>query len=259
MTLVLIGLGIGALIGLLGAGGSILAVPALVYAAGLPLAEAIPTSLVVVGVSATVAAAPRVKQRLVRWPVAGAFAVAGIPAAFVGAAVNRALDPRVVLVGFALVMVAAAVRMLSHQPAVAASGCTTETGTVRWRRCLPRSVGAGAAVGFLTGLFGVGGGFLVVPALVILIGLPMAVAVGTSLVVVAVNSAAGFAAHAADGPLDPGTVLTFTIASVVAASVAALLAARVPADRLRRWFAYLVLAVAAFVLAASALQPQAAG
>lgn len=259
MTLVLLGLAIGALVGLLGAGGSILAVPALVYGAGLSLAAAIPTSLVVVGISSTVAALPRAKQRLVRWPVAAAVAVAGIPAAFGGAAVNRALDPRVVLVGFALVMVAAALRMLGHQPTVAPSGCPTEAGAVQWRRGLPRSVTAGAAVGFLTGLFGVGGGFLVVPALVILIGLPMAAAVGTSLVVVAVNSAAGFAAHAADAPLDPSTAITFTVSAVIAATAASFLAVRIPADRLRRGFAYLVLTVAAFVLVQSAFNPHAGG
>jgi uncharacterized membrane protein YfcA len=98
-------------------------------------------------------------------------------------------------------MVAAAVRMLAEQVPVGGD-CALPGGGVHWRGCLPKAVGLGLAVGFLTGLFGVGGGFMIVPALVLLLGLPMTVAVGTSLLVVVVNSAAGFAAHAGDTSLD---------------------------------------------------------
>lgn len=258
LVVALLGVGIGALLGLLGAGGSILAVPALVYAAGQPLAVAIPTSLVVVGASAAVAAVPRMRSGLVRWPVAAVFAATGIPAAFGGAAVNHLLDPRVVLIGFAGVMVAAAIRMLRHQPA-AEEAATTAAVAPTWRHDLPQSLAAGALVGFLTGLFGVGGGFLIVPALVILLGLPMASAVGTSLVVVAINSAAGFVANAADSPLDYPLIIVFTLSAIVAATVATHMAVRVESDRLRRWFAYLVLAVAALVLVLSWARPHAAG
>ena len=249
-----LGLLIGVLLGLLGGGGSILAVPALVYGAGVPLAAAVPMSLLVVGVSSATALLPRLRTGQVQWRIAGVF---GAGAAFAGAAVNRLLDPRVVLVGFAALMVAAAVRMLGEQ--VPAGGdCALPGGGVNWRGCLPKAIGSGLAVGFLTGLFGVGGGFLIVPALVLLLGLPMTVAVGTSLFIIVVNSAAGFAAHAGDTPLDYRLAAVFTLAAVAGSVLAAPLATRLPADRLRRWFAYLVLVIAAFVVAQALLNPAAA-
>lgn len=251
-----LGMLIGVLLGLLGAGGSILAVPALVYGAGQPLSAAVPTSLLVVGISAAAAVVPRVRAGQVQWRIAAVVGGSGIAAAFAGTAVNRALDARVVLVGFAGVMVAAAVRMLHEQPEMGGD-CALPGGGVNWRGCLPRAVGTGLVVGFLTGLFGVGGGFLVVPALVLLLGLPMPVAVGTSLVVVAVNSAAGFAAHAGTGHVDYALAGIFTAAAVAGSLLAARVATRLPAERLRHWFAWLVLAVAAFVAVRSLLDPRA--
>jgi uncharacterized membrane protein YfcA len=241
-----LGLLIGVLLGLLGGGGSILAVPALVYGAGVPLTAAVPMSLLVVGVSAATALLPRLRRRQIAWRVAGIFGAAGAGAAFAGAAVNRLLDPRVVLAGFAALMVVAAVRMLREQ-STEGGECALPGGGVNWRGCLPKAIGSGLVVGFLTGLFGVGGGFLIIPALVLLLGLPMTAAVGTSLLVVVLNSAAGFAAHAGDAGLDPRLTAAFTLAAVAGSLAAARIATRLPADRLRRWFAYLVLAVAAFV------------
>ncbi len=249
-----LGLAIGVLLGLLGAGGSILAVPALVYGADQPLSAAVPTSLLVVGVSAAAAVVPRIRARQVQWRIAAVVGAAGIPAAYAGTAVNRALDPRMVLIGFALVMVVAAVRMLREQPE-AGGDCALPGGRVDWRGCLPKAIGSGVAVGLLTGLFGVGGGFLVVPALVLLLGLPMAVAVGTSLVVVTVNSAAGFAAHVGGAEVDYGLAAVFTGAAVAGSLAAARLATRLPADRLRRGFAGLVLLVAAFVAVQAVVNP----
>ena len=102
-----LGLVIGLLLGLLGGGGSILAVPALVHGVGLPLAAAVPTSLVVVGVSSATALIPRLRGGQVQWRLAAVIGAAGAGAAFAGAAVNRSLEPRVVLVGFAAMMIAA--------------------------------------------------------------------------------------------------------------------------------------------------------
>lgn len=244
---VALGLAIGLLLGLLGAGGSILAVPALVYGAGLPLAAAVPTGLLVVGVTAATAALPRARVGQVSWRVAGVVGAAGTPATLAGVAVNRLLDPRLVLAGFALVMLAAGVRML-RQAEASGGDCALPGGRVNWRSCLPKAMGAGALVGFLTGLFGVGGGFLLLPALVLLLGLPMEVAVGTSLVVVAVNSAAGFAAHAGHADLDWTLAVAFTAAAVAGSLLASRVGGRLPVDRLRRWFAYLVLALGGAIL-----------
>lgn len=243
-----LGLLIGALVGLLGGGGSILAVPALVYAVGLPQRQAVATSLLVVGITAVVAVLPRLRHRQIAWRIAVVFGAAGAATAFAGAAVNRLLPDDVVLALFALVMVGAGVRMLQDKPATGAA-CATDRGTVNWRRCLPRTIAGGLVVGFLTGLLGVGGGFLIIPVLVIVLGLPMTTAIGTSLVIVAVNSGAGFAAHAGDAPLNVPVTVGFTAAAVVAALVAGRLGAGLDTDRLKRWFAWLVLAVAAFVLA----------
>jgi uncharacterized membrane protein YfcA len=241
-----LGLAIGILLGLLGAGGSILAVPALVYGAGQPLSVAVPTSLLVVGISAAAAVVPRVRAGHVQWRLAAVVGAAGVPAAFAGTAVNRQLDPRIVLLGFAVVMAAAAVRMLREQPEVGGD-CALPGGGVNWRGCLPKAIGTGAVVGFLTGLFGVGGGFLLVPALVLLLGLTMTVAVGTSLLIVTLNAAAGFAAHAGTASIDYPVAAGFTVAAVAGSMLAGRYATRLPPAALRRGFAGLVLAVAAAV------------
>jgi uncharacterized protein len=242
-----LGLVIGALVGLLGGGGSILAVPALVFAAGQELPQAVATSLLVVGITSVVALLPRLRARQIAWRVGVLFGAAGAATAFAGAAVNRLLPDDVVLSLFAALMIAAGLRMLSEKPATGAT-CATNGGRVNWRRCLPRTLAGGLVVGFLTGLLGVGGGFLIIPVLVIALGLPMTTAIGTSLLIIAVNSAAGFAAHAGEAPLDVPVTVAFTAAAVLAGLAAGRVATRVDTTRLRRWFAYLVFAVAAFIV-----------
>ncbi|MFI0351272.1 TSUP family transporter [Actinomadura sp. 9N407] len=256
VTVLVLGAVIGVLLGLLGGGGSILALPALVYGAGLPTASAIPASLLVVGLSSAFAVLPRRRAGQVRWGIAGVFGGAGAVAAFGGAAINRLLPPQAVLLGFALLMVIAGWRMLAGD-APSGGSCALPGGGVNWRGCLPKAITAGLLVGLLTGLFGVGGGFLIIPALVLGLGLPMRTAVGTSLVIVAVNSAAGFAAHAGGADLDPMIIASFTLAAVAGSLAAARLAPRVDAVRLGRWFAYFVFAVAAFVAAQALLDPAA--
>lgn len=244
LVVVALGLVIGALLGLLGGGGSILAVPALVYVVGLPLAEAVPTSLLVVGISSAAAVLPRLRQ--VQWRLAAIFSATGAAAAVAGTALNRLLEPSIVLLGFAVVMVAAALRMLRGADDVGGS-CALPGGGVNWRSCLPKAAASGVVVGFLTGLFGVGGGFLIVPALTLLLGLPMVTAAATSLVVIVANSASAFAAHSGDTHIDATVAIAFTAAAVLTSLAAGRLAPRLPGHRLRRWFAYLVLAVAAYV------------
>jgi len=253
-----LGLVIGLLLGLLGGGGSILAVPALVYGVGVPLAAAVPTSLLVVGISSAAAVLPRLTQQQVQWRLAAVFGLAGAGATFGGAAVNRLLEPRLVLLGFAVLMIAAGVGML-RAPTDAGGDCALPGGGVNWRSCLPKALGIGGLVGFLTGLFGVGGGFLIIPALVLLLGVAMKAAVGTSLVIIVINSLAGFGAHAGDVTLDLPVAAAFTGAAVLASLAAARFASRLPADRLQRWFAYLVFAVAVFVAIQALLNPAGAG
>ncbi|TKJ16751.1 sulfite exporter TauE/SafE family protein [Blastococcus sp. CCUG 61487] len=241
-----LGLIIGALVGLLGGGGSILAVPALVYLAGQDLQQAVATSLLVVGITALVALLPRLRAGQISWRIGLLFGAAGAATAFAGAAVNRLLPEAVTLLLFAALMVGAGLRMLQEQPVIG-TACTVDGGGVNWRRCLPRTIAGGFVVGFLTGLLGVGGGFLVIPVLAVALGLPMATAIGTSLVVVAINSAAGFVAHAGEATLDAPVTVAFTAAAVLAALAAGRVATRTDTDRLRRWFAWLVLAVAGLI------------
>ena len=250
MTLALalaLGAGVGVLLGLLGGGGSILAVPVLVYALGLPLSEAIPASLVVVGVASATGAIPKVRTRQIEWRLAGVFAATGIAGTLLGTVVGQNLPDAAVLIGFAVVMVIAGARMLTRNDNIG-TACATEASTIDWRRCAPRSIPTGFAVGVLTGLFGVGGGFLIIPALVLLLGIEMSVAIGTSLVIIVANSSVGLIARADE--LGDNWIVTasFAGAAVVGSLLAGRFGERVDADRLRRWFAYLVFVVAGYIV-----------
>ncbi|MFD4248366.1 sulfite exporter TauE/SafE family protein [Amycolatopsis thermoflava] len=253
VVVALAGLLIGVALGALGAGGSILAVPALVYLAGQPLAAAIPTALIVVGLSSAAALAPRLRAGVVRWRVALVFGVAGVPAAFGGAALGRSLSPRLLMLGFAVLMAVVAVRMLRDR-AGSGGACRTTSGRVNWRTCLPSAVGTGAVVGLLTGLFGVGGGFLIVPALTLLLGLDATAAVATSLVVIVINSTAGLVAHAG-APIDWGVAAVFGLAAAIAAVTGGRLTRRLPSHLVRRAFASVVLLVAAGLAVAVTIAP----
>ncbi|MGY2744646.1 sulfite exporter TauE/SafE family protein [Arthrobacter sp. UYCu723] len=241
-----LGLLVGTVLGVVGGGGSIIAVPALVYGVGMSPAEAIPTSLIVVGLSSLAALLPRVREGL-NWPVVLLVGAAGIPAAWAGAAVGRLLDPGILMLAFAAIMVIAGIRMLTG---------TTETegfcstGPARaFRSCAPKAVGVGLLVGFLTGLLGVGGGFLITPALTIFLGLRMKQAVGTSLAIIVINSAAGFSAHAAGFSINWATTAAFAVPAILGSVIAARFARHLKDQHVRVSFAVLIFAVAAWVTA----------
>ncbi|GAA3760079.1 sulfite exporter TauE/SafE family protein [Salinactinospora qingdaonensis] len=256
---VLFGLLIGVLLGLLGAGGSILAVPALVFGVGMAMSEAVPASLVVVGASAVAALLPRLRCRVIRWPVALVFGTAGLPAAFAGAALGRLVPERWLLGAFAVLMTVVAVRMVRDRGGHGGA-CRSSSGGVNWRSCLPKAVAAGAGVGLLTGMFGVGGGFVIVPALTLLLGLAPAEAVATSLVVVVINAVSGLAAHLGSAPdLDYTRIAVFAGAAMVASLAAGRVATRIPAAPLRIGFAVTVLTVAAGMAVAVTTAPHLLG
>jgi uncharacterized protein len=239
---------IGLSLGLLGGGGSTLAVPVLVYVAGLDAGRAVGVSLAVVGATSLVAAIAQARQGRVRVRAALLFASAGMPAAWAGSRLTALVSGRVLLLAFGAFMMVVALLML-RPPGPPGDG------TPRGRARAPVVVGAGALVGLLTGFLGVGGGFLVVPALVLLARLPMHEAVGTSLAVIAANAAAGFVGHL-DGPELPlAVVVSFTAVSIAGALAGTRLGRRLPAHRLRRVFALLVLAVGIAVLAANLAAP----
>lgn len=243
-----LGLFVGAVLGVVGGGGSIIAVPALVYGMGLSPAAAIPTSLLVVGLSSLAALIPRLRQGI-NWPVVLIVGAAGIPAAWGGTAVGRLLDPTILMLAFAAIMVAAGVRMLMRSKEAEGS-CSTGPGRA-FRSCAPKAVGVGLLVGFLTGLLGVGGGFLITPALTMFLGLRMKQAVASSLAIIVINSAAGFGAHSAGFAIDWSSVLAFAVPAILGSLVAARLARRLQDKHIRVSFAMLIFAVAAWVTAST--------
>lgn len=244
----LFGAAIGVSLGMLGGGGSILAVPALVYGLGQPVRDAVPTSLLVVGGSAVAGALSHLRSGKVPWRSASLFGAAGIAGSFAGALVNHRLDEDALLVGFSALMLVAAGAMLrkrvSKEDAAAAKSCENA-----WRERPGMVVAVGLGVGILTGLFGVGGGFILVPAWTLAMGCPVQVSIGASLFVIVLNSIGAFISHLGSGSIDLGVALPFMIAAIAGAVIGERLADRVAGERLSRWFAYLVVGVALFVLA----------
>jgi uncharacterized membrane protein YfcA len=242
------GLAVGLSLGLVGGGGSILAVPILVYILGEEVKDATTASLLIVGATALAGAADHARRGRVHVRTASFFGAAGSVGAVAGTAVNRIASSETILFLFALLLLAAAYGVLRTQ-----DGFERPEAPVRGRRLWLEIVPAGLGVGVLTGFFGVGGGFVIVPALVLLLGLPMQVAVGTSLLVIALTSAAAFAAHLSSGSLDWAVALAFTAAGVAGALAGSRLAARVSSTGLRHAFAVLLSVVAVFLLVANAV------
>lgn len=235
---------IGVSLGLLGGGGSILAVPLLIYVTGLPVNEAIATSLFVVGVTSAAALVPYAWARRVRWRTGLVLGVAGMAGAYGGGRLAEIVPGTALVSLFALLMLATAVGMIRGRGA-AADGPGDRAG----RGLSPvRTVAVGATVGVVAGLVGAGGGFLVVPVLTLLGGLPMAAAVGTSLAVISMQSLAGFAGHLAAVEVDWTLTAALTGAAVAGSLVGSRLGRRVAEDRLRSAFGWFVLAVGVLVL-----------
>ena len=248
----LIGLSLGAL----GGGGSILAVPALVYAAGQEPRAATATSLFLVGTAALFGMGAHWRAGRVRVATGTVFGLCGIGGSLAGTALNRHIDPDLLLLAFSGLVVIAAWRMLTACPTctkVGESREVTRPGTtlLATRRSIDVRtalvvLAAGTGVGFLTGLFGVGGGFVIVPALALALKLPMPEAIGTSLLVIAINSGVGLAARLATTSIDWATTLPFTVAAIAGVLTGGKVADRLDATRSLRWFAALLVTVAAY-------------
>lgn len=231
---------IGVSLGLLGGGGSILTVPVFVYVLGIAAKPAIAMSLPVVGVTSLVSAALHWRLGNVRVSTAIPFGLVAMVGAFAGARLSVFMSGGAQLALLGAVMLAAAGSMLrGGVRASPAPDCAPHL-----RLIVPVAFG----VGVLTGLVGIGGGFLVVPALVLLAGVPMREAVGTSLLVIAMNSASGFAGYAGTVHVDWGFLAGFTAVAVAGALVGTVLVSRVPQATLKRVFAVFLIGMGAFVL-----------
>ena len=243
MLLALLGaLAIGLSLGLLGSGGSILTVPVLHYLVGQPEKLAIAGSLLVVGLIAAAASIPYARSRQVDWSNVLWFGVPGMAGAWAGATLARWVPGPVQLALFAGVMLLAAWRMLR-------AGVVERGGREPRRAAV---VAGGVGVGALSGLVGVGGGFLIVPALVLLAGVPMASAVGTSLAVIALNAFTGFAKYlgvleSQSLALDWQVLLTVAAVGIVGSYAGNRLGRRLPQATLRRLFGGFLVLMGLFI------------
>ncbi|MFD1661574.1 sulfite exporter TauE/SafE family protein [Streptomyces caeni] len=231
---------IGISLGVLGGGGSILTVPILVYLAGMETKEAIATSLFVVGVTSAAGVVSHARAGRVRWRTGLLFGLAGMTGAYAGGRVAAFVPGSVLLMAFALMMIATAIAMIR--------GRRGEPKQVHHELPVVHVLLDGIVVGLVTGLVGAGGGFLVVPALALLGGLPMAVAVGTSLLVISMKSFAGLAGYLASVHIDWELATIVTAAAVVGSLVGGRLAGRIPQDALRKSFGWFVAVMGVFVL-----------
>lgn len=251
------GLITGLLLGMFGSGGSIVTIPILLYLVHLEPKSAIGTSLGIVAVTAAIAAVHHWRRGNVDLKVAAVFGLFAVSATYVGARIG-VVTPVIVQLGLlALVMYGAAWKMLgskkiAHKSAGSAAvtdGAWAGGNDLRYGRIVLHSLG----VGLLTGVVGVGGGFLIVPVLVLLSGLPMKRAVGTTLTIVAVKSAAGFAGYAGAVPIDYGVLAAFTGVAVTGSFAGGAIAHRISAERLKRAFGVFLLLVATYILVRSVL------
>ena len=249
---------IGMALGALGGGGSILAVPVLVFLVGQSPSAATTTSLLVVGFASVVGAVRHHRQGRVRLRAGVAFGLIGAAGSLAGSALNRRLDGDVLLLGFSALILVAAWRIVVGCPSCTRVGerIAIERGrdgegrgvvrtAVRHRARTAKVLAAGTFVGFLTGLFGVGGGFVIVPTLALVLGFSMPEAIGTSLVVIAVNAAMALAARTG-AAVDWTTTLVFAAAAAGGVTAGARVADRVSASTMQRSFAALLVVLAAY-------------
>jgi uncharacterized membrane protein YfcA len=252
-----LGLLIGVVLGGLGGGGGVLTVPALVYLLGQSAQDATTSSVVVVGISAVAGVLARARSGSVDWRTALVFGVVGVPAAVLGALLNRHVAEPVLLLSFAATTLVAAALMLAGPPRPGLDedepprapaprdgprSALDARPRQRARRAVP-VVACGLTVGLLTGFLGVGGGFLIVPALVIALRMPMVPAIGTSLAILTINAVASFVPRVATADLDWAVLLPFTLAAVLGTILGKRVADRLSGSALRRAFAVLLILV----------------
>lgn len=236
---------VGLSLGLFGGGGSILAVPLMVYLVGVPNAHlAIGTSAVSVAANAMTGLASHARNGTVNWRCAAVYSAAGVLGAFFGSSLGKAIDGRHLLFLFAGLMLVVGALMFRRR------GVAGDPTAVCSRENAPRVMGFGSGTGLLSGFFGIGGGFLIVPGLVASTGMPMINAIGSSLVAVAAFGLTTAANYAVSGLVDWPLALVFILGGIVGGFLGARLAKRlsVAHGRLTTIFASLIFVVAAYMV-----------
>ena len=243
---------IGLILGLVGGGGSILAVPLLIYVVGVGSPHAaIGTAAVAVTVNALASLIGHARAGRVKWRCAGVFAVSGMIGAAAGAELGKAFDGKRLLILFGLLMIGVGLSMLRKRR-------TMEAPDVRLTRdsaaiLLPRLIPIGLGVGFAAGFFGIGGGFLIVPGLILATAMPLPFAIGTSLVIVSVLGLTTAASYAMSGLVD-WSVTALLVAGGVGGTIAGIGLGKILGTRkglLERSFAIVVVAIGTYVTASS--------
>lgn len=251
----LLAIAIGLSLGLIGGGGSVLAVPIMVYVLGVPAKSAIAMSMFVVGIVSLLGVIPQWRRGNVNFKTFLIFTPAAMLGTFLGAKIAGLpiISDTIQMVAFGIVMVVTSVFMIrksskrvpSSVGAMARQKESTHHGFLPNWLLIPIE---GVVVGVLTGFVGVGGGFLIIPALVLLGGIPMKEAVGTSLLIIAFKSAIGFMEYLNHVTLDWQLMVTFTLAASIGMGAGIYLSRRIDGRHLQKGFGYFVLAVAVFVL-----------
>ena len=244
LGLVLSGL-IGLSLGFIGGGGSIITIPVLVYVLGVEAREAVGMSLAVVGATSLVGSFLHYRRGTMRLKTGLIFGAAGIVGALIGSPLTRLLSTSALMMTFAALMLVIAVLMLRRK----SNADDVEVESVEQILSVWKALSAGFGVGILTGFLGVGGGFLIVPALVMFGGLGMKDAIGTSLFVIFLNCVAGLVGHASQNNFDWNLTAKVTTLAVAGTIFGTLLSHRVAAGKLQKGFTVFVLAVAVFLMA----------
>ena len=225
-------------LGLLGGGGSILTVPILIYAAGMPTKSAVAMSLAVVGIATIFGVLGHHKSGNISYKTAFIFILTAIPSTFIGSYLSQFISGNMQLIIFSIVMIMAASFMLKGRKEVNAEQMKTS---------YPLTLLSGFVVGTMTGLIGVGGGFLIVPSLMYFTGTDMKKSVGTSLFIISINSLFGFISYIGKVEIDWIFMLKFTLSSILGILIGSKLVKFIPQKLLKKAFAIFLIVMGNFI------------
>lgn len=253
-----LGFAVGLVMGALGGGGAVLAVPSLVYVAGQSPKDATASALLIVMCTALGGLYAHSRDGNVRWSIGIAFGVAGIGGSLIGSALNTLIDGDVLLLAFSglLLVVSAVMFRQAGRPALDTGSEEAEEATPVLRgnpSTVLKIIAAGSAIGLLTGFFGVGGGFIIVPTLAVILRFPVQKAIGTSLLIISINSLVALVARQAWGSIEWSVALPFTITALFGVAAGNSIARRIPSRVLIRTFAWLLILIAIYTGVQSAL------
>jgi uncharacterized membrane protein YfcA len=239
-------LAVGLTLGILGSGGSILTVPVLVYLVDEPEKVAIAESLGIVGAISLTGFIPYAIKKQVHWPSIFYFGIPGIAGTYLGSVMAAYVSGQLQLIVFAVIMLVAALMMFNQK--VQEPKPVSQYNLVKWQLALQ-----GFGVGSLTGFIGVGGGFMIVPALVLLAGLPITLSVGTSLAIISLNSFSGFFKHlevlaSFDLTLNWSLIIIFSIIGAVGSLIGNRVGHYIPQEKLKKGFAGFLVVMAAYII-----------